>query len=60
MLFFNLKSPGSAGISFSFISANHPGWVKSPVPTTVIPFNCDAIYIFSRLRFFAVDLEKCE
>jgi hypothetical protein len=55
-----LKSPGSAGISFSLISANHPGWVKSPVPITVIPFNCAAMYRFSRSRFLAVDLEKCE
>ncbi len=32
------KSPGSAGISLARISSNHAGWVKSPVPTTVMPF----------------------
>src|SRR4030042_210716 len=35
---FSLKSPGSAGSSFSSSSFVQPGWVKSPVLTTVIPF----------------------
>ena len=30
--------PGSAGTSLSLISASQAGWVKSPVPTTVMPF----------------------
>ena len=58
--FFSLKSPSSAGTNFSFISTNHPGCVKSPVPTMVIPFNWAAIYRFSRSRFFAVALENFE
>ncbi len=32
------NSPGSAGTSLVRISSNQAGWVKSPVPTTVIPF----------------------
>ena len=39
--FFNEKSPSAAGSSFSWSSASHRGWVKSPVPITVTPFNCD-------------------
>ena len=43
--FFSLNRPGSAGTSFVLISENHPGWVQSPVPKTVIPLNCGYIYI---------------
>ena len=52
--------PGSAGSSFSQISEYQAGYVKSPVATTVTPFNCAAIYKFSRSRFLAVAMEYLE
>src|SRR5208283_3762834 len=36
----SLKSPLPQGSSLSFSSFNHSGWVKSPVPMTVIPLSC--------------------
>src|SRR3989338_10036144 len=36
---FSLNSTGLSSTSFSLSSASHRGWVKSAVPTTVIPFS---------------------
>jgi len=56
----SLNNPGSAGTSFSWISVIQAGWVKSPVPTTVIPLMRAAIYKFSKLRLLAVARENRE
>src|SRR4030065_531560 len=44
---FRVNNPLPVGSSFSPSSLNHLGCVKSPVPITVMPFNCAHFQIFS-------------
>ena len=54
------NSPGSAGTSFSRISALQAGWVKSPVPTIAMPFLRAQMARCSRSQFRLVAREYLE
>jgi len=58
--FFSLNSPLPAGSIFSFSSLNHFGWVKSPVPITIIPLSCAHFQILSGDISLLVALEYLE
>ena len=54
------NNPGSAGASCSFSSARQAGWVKSPVPTTPMPFLRAQMDRCCRSQFLLVARENRE
>ena len=58
--FFRVNNPLPVGLSLSPSSLNYLGWAKSPVPITVMPFNCAHFQIFSGDMSGLVALEYLE
>src|SRR3989344_9231889 len=58
--FINWYRPGLVSSKFSFNSASHFGWVKSPVPITWMPFLSAHKAMFPGLRSWEQALEYLE